>query len=509
MKSAPRVIGELAASRKGKAGFETRLRSILDGHGDLALTEDEKKELERGGYGDLKDLTEEYSRYVEAKEEYDKARPTTTDASRMIEGGDGQAELPYNRFVDLMTDNSVSEAARAKMYYYLTGRVLPMSTVMGSSVTEENGGYTVQSIGANGVITSRSFGDKKRADVEVNRINRQAELNGFDVGERYYDWQGDNKRMYEACESVAEETGAPANLLFDLMKRKTEAMNEVELEWAEKILDAYNGLGDKYGTSEVRTAINEEFGVDVDKAIRKEPGRRSEQEQKAAREYANRLFADVKRKQEEAAERGEAPASPDAPTSNSQIAALLGIDDGEQGDPVNAAFNRGHEADVQERQDIAIELSDPNNAEAQEAWNGVVQRINEDAAYMVAQLTEHPVQQGYRGGLAVGAGDANKLQLLRRVTIPVGGHHAKRHAAVLHLDVGYTVRQFLRQFLTHHCHGTFLHRTGYVAVAVDLCAALRHKQGSCTDLARVKLDVFDIHRHRAVHLGINPFYYIL
>ena len=404
LKSAPRVIYDLARSKNGKAGFETRLRSILDGRGDLALTEDEKKELERRGYGDLKDLTEEYSRYAEAKEEYDKARPTTTDASRMIEGGDGQAELPYNRFVELMTDNSVSEAARAKMYYYLTGHGLPMSTVMGSSILEDKDadgnvtGYTVQSFGANGVITSRSFGDKKRADVEVNRINRQAELNGFDVGERYYDWQGDNKRMYEACETVAEETGAPANLLFDLMKRKTEAMNEVELEWAEKILNAYNGLGDKYGSSEVRTAINEEFGVDVDKAIRKERNRRSEQEQKAVDEYASRLFADVKRKQEEAAERGEAPVDPDAPTSNSKIAALLGIDDGEQGDPVSAAFNRGHEADAQERQDIAIELTDPNNAEAQEAWNGVVQRINEDAAYMVAQQREQTKQMQHTDG---------------------------------------------------------------------------------------------------------------
>ena len=404
LKSAPRVIYDLARSKNGKAGFETRLRSILDGRGDLALTEDEKKELERRGYADLKDLSEEYSRYAEAKEEYDKARPTTTDASRMIEGGDGQAELPYNRFVELMTDNSVSEAARAKMYYYLTGHGLPMSTVMGSSILEDKDadgnmtGYTVQSFGANGVITSRSFGDKKRADVEVNRINRQAELNGFDVGERYYDWQGDNKRMYEACETVAEETGAPANLLFDLMKRKTEAMNEVELEWAEKILNAYNGLGDKYGSSEVRTAINEEFGVDVDKAIRKERNRRSEQEQKAVDEYASRLFADVKRKQEEAAERGEAPSSPDAPTSNSQIAALLGINDGEQGDPVSAAFNRGHEADAQERQDISIELADPNNAEAQEAWNGVVQRINEDAAYMVAQQREQTKKMQHTDG---------------------------------------------------------------------------------------------------------------
>ena len=404
LKSASRVIYDLARSKNGKAGFETRLRSILDGRGDLALTEDEKKELERRGYGDLKDLTEEYSRYAEAKEKYDKARPTTTDARRMIEGGDGQAELPYNRFVELMNDKSISEAARAKMYYYLTGHGLPMSTVMGSSILEDKDadgnvtGYTVQSFGTNGVITSRSFGDKKRADVEVNRINRQAELNGFDVGERYYDWQGDNKRMYEACETVAEETGAPANLLFDLMKRKTEAMNEVELEWAEKILNAYNGLGDKYGSSEVRAAINDEFGIDVDKAIRKEPGRRSEQEQKAVDAYANRLFADVKRNQEEAAERGEAPVDPDAPTSNSQIAALLGIDDGEQGDPVSAAFNRGHEAVAQERQDIAIELADPNNAEAQEAWNGVVQRINEDAAYMVAQQREQTKQMQHTDG---------------------------------------------------------------------------------------------------------------
>ena len=413
LKSAPRVIRELSSVKnprtqeeriQNRMGFESRLRKALDGRPDLALTEDEKKELERRGYGDLKDLTEEYSRYAEAKDEYDKARPTTTDASRMIEGGDGQAELPYNRFVELMTDNSVSEAARAKMYYYLTGHGLPMSTVMGSTILEDKDadgnvtGYTVQSFGANGVITSRSFGDKKRADVEVNRINRQAELNGFDVGERYYDWKGDNKRMYEACETVAEKTGAPANLLYELMKRDPDTMNEVELQWVDEIRKINKDLGDKYGSSEVRAAINKEFGVDVDKAIRKERNRRSEQEQKAVDEYANRLFADVKRKQEEAAERGEAPVDPDAPTSNSQIAALLGIDDGEQGDPVSAAFNRGHEADAQERQDIAIELTDPNNAEAQEAWNGVVQRINEDAAYMVAQQREQTKQMQHTDG---------------------------------------------------------------------------------------------------------------
>ena len=402
LKSAPRVIAELSANPRSKAGFETRLRSMLDGRGDLALTPDEKAELERGGYSDLKDLTEEYGRYQEAKEEYDNASVTTTDANRMIGGGDGaDAPLPYNRFIELMNDGSISEAARAKMYYYLTGRVLPMSTVMGSSVIENKDadgnvqGYTVQSVGANGVITSRTFNSKERADVELNRINRQAELNGIDVGERYFDWQGDNKRMYEACKAVEEETGAPANLLFDLMKHKTEAMNDVELQWVEKIVAAYEGLGDKYGTSELRTTINKEFGVDVDKAIKKEPNRRSEQEQKAIEEYANRLFADVKRRQREAAQ-GAEPHDPNAPT-DAEIAALIGNED-EPIDPVGKAFQRGHEADAEERRDIFIEMADPSNAEAQEAWNGVVERINEDAAYMVAQQREQARQMQHSDG---------------------------------------------------------------------------------------------------------------
>ena len=63
-----------------------------------------------------------------------------------------------------------------------------------------------------------------------------------------------------------------------------------------------------------------------------------------------------------------------------------------QEEMADIAEQYGHEADAQERQDIAIELADPNNTEAQEAWNGVVQRINEDADYMVAQQREHNKQ---------------------------------------------------------------------------------------------------------------------
>lgn len=69
-----------------------------------------------------------------------------------------------------------------------------------------------------------------------------------------------------------------------------------------------------------------------------------------------------------------------------------------QDEMAEIAEQYGHEADAQERQDIAIELADPNNAEAQEAWNGVVQRINEDAAYMVAQQREQTKQMQHTDG---------------------------------------------------------------------------------------------------------------
>ena len=93
---------------------------------------------------------------------------------------------------------------------------------------------------------------------------------------------------------------------------------------------------------------------------------------------------------------------------------------------------------------------------------------------MIAQLTEHPVQQGHSCSLAVGAGDANEFQLLRGMTVPVGSHLTQRLAAVGNLDIG-NGRQSLRQLLADHSNSTFLNSTAYIAVAVNLGAALCHK----------------------------------
>ena len=63
-----------------------------------------------------------------------------------------------------------------------------------------------------------------------------------------------------------------------------------------------------------------------------------------------------------------------------------------------AAHNRGFEADAQERKDIAIESADPNNAEAQQAWAAVEQRIDDDATQMADALREKAQQTQHNDG---------------------------------------------------------------------------------------------------------------
>ena len=63
-----------------------------------------------------------------------------------------------------------------------------------------------------------------------------------------------------------------------------------------------------------------------------------------------------------------------------------------------AAHDRGFEADAQERKDIAIESADPNNAEAQQAWAAVEQRIDDDATQMADALREKAMQTQHADG---------------------------------------------------------------------------------------------------------------
>ncbi len=255
IKSAPKVIAELRGSgSRERRGFVERLHGVLDGNRqDLALTKDEKKELERGGYTDLKDLTDDVARHYAQRKG---AKPTVTDAGKMLEFGDKPGDvtwdIPYNRFEELMTDTNISEAARAKMYYYLTGRMLPMSTVVGGNMTEMRdaegkvSGYTVESFGHNGVVTRRHYADRKSADREMERVRRQAEINSLDVGERYYN-----------------------------------AKNRDE--------------GEEDPSALLRADILDETGVDVDKAVKKAFNERTPDEQTTIEMYTKLLYENVER----------------------------------------------------------------------------------------------------------------------------------------------------------------------------------------------------------------------
>lgn len=292
LKSAGGVLSDLKAAfdspangRKNRLDFESRLRQRMDAPSDggLALTKDEEAELKRYGY-ELRDLVESAERTGNAKE-----------------GGIIAQNAPeiVSRLTDMVTDPRVSEAARAKMYYYATGRMLPMSTIMRGEMFEDgNGGFVVESQGANGVITSRSFKNRKAADLELERINRQTELNSIELGERYQQTADFGSRLQDACRTVAEENGWD---MVEVYRTCEEArrnhqrggdkqFDEVQQNILRKVTDAMDEFEETGVTDAIRGRINEKYGVDIDAAIRKEANRRTQAEQRAIDEYIGELI---------------------------------------------------------------------------------------------------------------------------------------------------------------------------------------------------------------------------
>lgn len=294
LKSAGGVLGDLKASfdsptngQKNRLDFESRLRQRMDAPSDggMALTEDETAELQRYGY-DLRDLVESAER-----------------TGNSAEGGLIAENAPeiVSRLTDMVADPRVSEAARAKMYYYATGRRLPMSTVMkGELIEDGNGGFIVESQGANGVITSRSFKSRKAADLELERIKRQTELNTIEIGERYQQTADFENRLQEACRTVAAENGWDMVEVYrtceearrNHLRGGDKQFDEVQQNILRKVTDAMGEFEETGATDEIRGRINEKYGVDIDGAIRKEANRRTLQEQTAIDEYLNELIPD-------------------------------------------------------------------------------------------------------------------------------------------------------------------------------------------------------------------------
>lgn len=350
IKSAGRTISELAASRRGKVGFVERMGRMLDGHPSLALSKEEQTELNKHGYGDLTQMVKEYKAYAQK---------------------DG--DLPYNKITQLLNDKNVSEAARAKMYYYVTGHSLPMSAVIASNVID-NGDktYTVQSLGDNGVITSRTYGSRKRADYEKARIDRQAELNGVAMAEQMFDNMDKAERLKAVCTRLAQDKGVSPETLLWLTRKDPKQMTAAEKRWVKEIEDAANEdapQGENATVRHIKGVILDEYGVDVDKALRKAADSRTDAEKTAISAYNNELAQAV-------AERKNA------------------ISQGETTD----AYRRGYEADTQGMRDAYVaQMYEPSEDNA-ETLRGVESQITESAKYQAALERDELTQMTHKDG---------------------------------------------------------------------------------------------------------------
>lgn len=335
IKSASRVIAGLRPIENpqtmqernhNRMSFVERLRKQVDASPrDMAFTKEEREELQKYGYGDLATL---FTR-TPKQQPKPKSKPTTKDGKVMyldipeakVEdlGKQWLKQHPefdgYEAMERLMQDPNVSQSARAKAYYILTGRQLPMGSVTGyTTEQDENGNIFVKSVTANGdVVTSRRFADETLAKKEQDKIMRQAELNSVDVGERYTEAKADNKVFEAAVEAVAP--GADP----ETVKRNYQAAKQGDkdaianygqmVDAIDKFMEENKGMADTERPEAIRAAIKEETGVDVDEAIKKEPSKRTEPEKAAVQDYIERLFPEQKAENEQPMSDDEAGAS--------------------------------------------------------------------------------------------------------------------------------------------------------------------------------------------------------
>ena len=315
IKSAPQVIASLRPIKPAngrpltqeernhnRMNFEERLRKRMDASPrDLDLTKEEREELRRAGYGDLAELFS-YRKEKPAGRVRPEERAVDYPVAEVEEIGKRKEFDGYEAMEQLMQDRNVSQAARAKAYYILTGRSLPMSTVTGyTTVREKDGSVIINSTTADGeVVTSRRFADDKGAREEVDKINRQVELNSIDVGERYANQAIDLVVMDEVKDIVGKRHRLPAEAVENIYMKhfQGDRLSDAEMEivrdvdsFSEEVTKKYHSLTPEA----MREKVEEESGVNVDEALRRPEKDRSEAENEAVREYATFLFREVER----------------------------------------------------------------------------------------------------------------------------------------------------------------------------------------------------------------------
>ena len=378
IKSAPRVLDALRTDGKRYGfSFKERLNKQMEASpSDAGFTSEELDELRNNGYMDLSMLfrnaqkqksTSPKSHEVskEVVDDYENLTPDTFDG--------------YETMKRLMNDKGVSEATRAKAYYILTGRMLPMSTITGYTTDKtEDGDIVVKSMSAQGdVVTSRQFTNEKAAQGEIDKIMRQSELNSVDVGEKYKETASNMLVVETAIKEVAPDADMETVLQnYRKVKSGQEDMPQELIDQAKAIdaaIERNRDIADANRPEAIRAKLNKETGLDVDATLRKMPKDRTEEEKELVDTYIKSLFPE-----QEKTEDGQ-PADVQADTEYKQR-----IEERQQ------AYDEGKEAF-----NVADTEGDNSDTDAivlryREAYDEIERVFADDAEMRIAQLEEDP-----------------------------------------------------------------------------------------------------------------------
>lgn len=378
IKSAPRVLDALRTDGKRYGfSFKERLNKQMEASpSDAGFTSEELDELRNNGYMDLSMLfrnaqkqksTNPKSREVskEVVDDYENLTPDTFDG--------------YEAMKRLMNDRGVSEATRAKAYYILTGRMLPMSTITGYTTDKtEDGDIVVKSMSAQGdVVTSRQFTNEKAAQGEIDKIMRQSELNSVDVGEKYKETASNMLVVETAIKEVAPDADMETVLQnYRKVKSGQEDMPQEIIDQAKAIdvaIERNRDIADANRPEAIRAKLKKETGLDVDTTLRKMPKDRTEEEKELVDTYIKSLFPEQEKTE------GGQTADVQADTEYKQR-----IEERQQ------AYDEGKEAF-----NVADTEGDNSDTDAivlryREAYDEIERVFADDAEMRIAQLEEDP-----------------------------------------------------------------------------------------------------------------------
>lgn len=317
----PRTMAE---RNKNRRGFAENLKRTMDAGAnkqwngnqpDVRFTKEELAELKQMGYGNLASLLTPTEKVLPKKKPSQPKHPKNTDGKTVyFDVGSGKKEAEadpkmkwlqqhpefdgYATMEKLMQDPNVSQAARAKAYYMLTGRLLPMGTITGWNVgKDDKGNIWVKSVTSEGeVVTSRRFTDEASAKREEAKIIRQVELNTVDMGEQYKEMQANAAVVETAIKAVAPNADVneamrvygevkKGNKDYDSYKDLAKSIDEAIASNPEAVERAKTLLPEN-----IRKDIAEQTGVEVDKALGKPEAERTDAEKQAVQTYLERLY---------------------------------------------------------------------------------------------------------------------------------------------------------------------------------------------------------------------------